>query len=191
MPAAVPRSRHLPSHGTATERSCESPSRRRCPGWPAGAVAARFHRCAKTPARPLLVPLSRDESRPRAPLRLLQVDVSTSTTTDHPNISIREIRGRDDCLGSIGSRLPFEAAAGGAQGQGSGTRCPTFPVAIARAGDLAPTPIAPSTWCRRTSSPTGLERRGEVVTLPTSSALARSARRKGGVAPALREEAQR
>jgi hypothetical protein len=60
----------------------------RCSSWPAGAASARFHRCAKTPVRLLLAPLSRDESRPRAPLRLLQVVVSTSTTLDHSSISI-------------------------------------------------------------------------------------------------------
>jgi hypothetical protein len=43
----------------------------------------------ETPTRPLLALLSQDGSRPRAPLRLLQVDVSTSTTTDHSSISIR------------------------------------------------------------------------------------------------------
>jgi hypothetical protein len=93
----------------------------RCPGWPAGTFAARFHRCTKTPARPPLAPLSRCESRPRAPLRLLQVDVPTSTTTDHPNILIRGIRGRDDCHARF-RKSPsfFGAAAGGAQGQGPG-----------------------------------------------------------------------
>jgi hypothetical protein len=92
----------------------------RCTGWPACAASARFHRCTKTPTRPLLAPLSRSESRPRAPSRLLQVDVSTSTTTDHPNIALRAARGRDGCLGSTESRLPIEAAAGAPRGQGSG-----------------------------------------------------------------------
>jgi hypothetical protein len=45
--------------------------------------------------------------------------------------------------------------------RGRANRCPTFPVAIARAGDFAPTPIAPGTWCRKTSPLAGLERRGE------------------------------
>jgi hypothetical protein len=53
-------------------------------------------------------------------LRLLQVDVSTSTTTDHSNIALRAVRGRDGCLGSTGSRLPIEAATGAVRGQGSG-----------------------------------------------------------------------
>lgn len=79
--------------------------------------------------------------------------VSTSTTTDHPNISTRGIRGRDDCLGSTGSRLPFEAAAGASQGQGPGLPMPDIPVAIARAEDFAPTPIAPGTFRRKRHPP--------------------------------------
>lgn len=85
----------------------------------------------------------------------------------------------------------FEAAAGGAQGQGPDNRCPAFPVAIARAGDFAPTPIAPGTWCRETPPLAGPEGRGEVVVPPTPDALARSARRKGGMAPGIREDARR
>jgi hypothetical protein len=108
-------------HRTEPSRTpSREPVAARCTGWPACAASARFHRCTKTPARPLLAPLSRDESRPRAPLRLLQVDVSTSTTTDHPNIALRAVRGRDGCLGSTGSRLPIETAAGAPRGQGSG-----------------------------------------------------------------------
>jgi hypothetical protein len=61
--------------------------------------------------------------------------------------------------------------------RGRANRCPTFPVAIARAGDFAPTPIASGTSCRKTPSLAGLERRGEVVALPTTSTLARSTRR--------------
>jgi hypothetical protein len=99
----------------------------RCSGWPAGAASARFHRCAKTPVRLLLAPLSRNESRPRAPLRLLQVVVSTSTTLDHSSISIHGIRGRDGRQGSTGSFLPVVAAAGGTQGQGSGQPMPDIP----------------------------------------------------------------
>jgi hypothetical protein len=108
-------------HRTGPSRTpSREPVAARCTGWPACAASARFHRCTKTPARLLLVPLSRYESRPRAPLRLLQVHVSTSTTTDHPNIALRAVRGRDGCLGSTGSRLPIETAAEAPRGQGSG-----------------------------------------------------------------------
>jgi hypothetical protein len=67
---------------------------------------------------------------------------------------------RDDCHAPAGSCLLIGAAAEALRGQGSSNRCSTFPVAIARARDLAPTPIAPGTWCRETPSPAGLERRG-------------------------------
>jgi len=119
MPAAVPRSRRLPSHGTdldALTRALRGVLLRL-----AGRPSSRaFSPVCETPTRPLLALLSQDESRPRAPLRLLQVDVSTSTTADHSNISTRGNRGRDDCHGSPGSRLPFETAARAPQGQGSG-----------------------------------------------------------------------
>jgi len=44
-----PRSRRLPSHGLRSGALARAVSAR-CPGWPAGTVAARVHRCAKTPA---------------------------------------------------------------------------------------------------------------------------------------------
>jgi hypothetical protein len=96
MPAAFPRSRCLPSYGTGPGALARA--RRSALSRLAGRHSCRaFSPVCKTPARPLIALLSQDESRPRAPLRLLQVDASTSTTTDHPNISIRGIRGRDDC----------------------------------------------------------------------------------------------
>jgi hypothetical protein len=115
-------------HRMGSDRALSrEPSRRADPAGPEQ-VAARVHRCAKTPARPHLAPLSRCESRPRAPLRILQVDVPTSTTTDHPNILIRGIRGRDDCHARF-RKFPsfFGAAAGGAQGQGPGQPMPGIP----------------------------------------------------------------
>jgi hypothetical protein len=165
-------------HRTGPSRTpSREPVAARCTGWPACAASARFHRCTKTPARLLLVPLSRYESRPRAPLRLLQVHVSTSTTTDHPNISIRGIRGRDDC--HVRPEVAFRPrqSPGFFRVRGRANRGPTFPAAIARAVDFAPTPIAPGTSCRNTPSCAGLERRGRKRTLPATDALARSARR--------------
>ena len=89
--------------------------------WPAGAVTARVHRGSKTSTRPLSARYSRTSSRPRAPLRFLQVAVSTSTTRDRSNIPYHG-GGRDDC--HVGPReLPLEgpATAEGTQGQGSRT----------------------------------------------------------------------
>jgi hypothetical protein len=120
-----------------------------------------FSSLCETATRPLLALLSQDESRPRAPLRLLQVVVSTSTTTDHSDISIRgnprsgRLPGLERKSPSV-SRQPPELL--GVRGRAN--RCPAFSVAIARARDFAPTPIAPGTWCRETPLPAGLERRG-------------------------------
>jgi len=168
------------------------PAAARWAGWPAGEAAARFHRCARHRLDPVLAPLSRCEPRPRALLRLLQVDISTSTTADHPNISTRgeprsgRLPGLERKLPSVrGSRRRFSWS--GVEQD----RCSTFQVAIARVWTSPRPRSSPGTWCRETLSPTGLERRGEGAALPTSSALARCARRKGGVAPALREEARR
>lgn len=68
-------------------RPCESPSQHPAPAGRPGQWPRVFCRRSKAPTRPLLTPLSRRKSRPRTLLRLLQVDVSTSTTTVHPNIS--------------------------------------------------------------------------------------------------------
>jgi hypothetical protein len=167
------------------------PSRCAVAGWPADAAAARLHRCRKTPARPLLAPLSRDESRPRAPLRLLQVDISTSTTTDHPNISIRGIRGRDGCLGSTGSRLPSEISRRGPSGSGVGTTDARRSPPRLLAPETLPQPRSPRAprVARRRPPPVWSDAVG-CVALPSAGALARSARRQGGVAPRLREEAR-
>jgi hypothetical protein len=107
-------------HTGPAGRSCESPARRAATGWPAGTAAARFHRCARH-RLDLSSRRFRGTNRGRAhPCDFCRWNFSTSTTTDHPNISIRGIRGRDDCMGSTGSRLPSEAAAGAPRGQGSG-----------------------------------------------------------------------
>jgi hypothetical protein len=91
----------------------------RCSRWPTGAAAARVHRGSKTPTRPATARrFSRAFGRPRALLRLLQMSVSTSTTTDHSNIPDHRIGGWDDCR-SMGSCLAIAATAGGTQGQGS------------------------------------------------------------------------
>jgi hypothetical protein len=101
----------------ALSSACEE----RCHRWPAGTDTARVHRRSRTSTRPLSVRYSRTSSRPRAPLRFLQVDVSTSTTRDRSNIPYHG-GGRDDC--HVGPReFPLEgpATAEGTQGQGSRT----------------------------------------------------------------------
>jgi hypothetical protein len=90
------------------------------------------------------------------------VDISTSTTTDHPNISIHG-EPRSGRLPGLERKLPFVRGSrrrcrrSGAEQN----RCSTFPIAIARAGTSPRPRFAPGTWCRKTPSLTGLERRGE------------------------------
>jgi hypothetical protein len=180
-------------HRTGPSRTpSREPVAARCAGWPACAASARFHRCTKTPTRPLLAPLSRNESRPRAPLRLLQVDVSTSTTADHPNITLRAVRGRDGCLGSTDSCLPVEAAAGAPRGQGPGQTDARHSRLRLLAPETSPQPrsLQAPRVARRRPSPVWSDA-VRVVALPASFALARGVRRQGGVAPGIREEARR
>lgn len=133
----------------------------RCPGWPAGAVAARLHRRSRTTGQ--------------TSLRLAfagRIEATCAPATsagrcphehDHgpPEHLDPRIRGRDDCA-RFGREVAFqsEAAAGAPRGQGSRHRCSTLAIAIARARDFAPTSIAPGTFRRETSRPAGLERRG-------------------------------
>lgn len=129
--------------------------------WPAGAVAARVHRCSsRTPTRPLFVRCSRAPSRPHALPRLLQVYVSASTTVDHWNIPTR--RGRR--LGRLPARPKVAFRRISTEGNrrryaGSGVennRVSTLPVLIAQAGDFAPTPIASGHLLSRASAPVPL-----------------------------------
>jgi len=88
--------------------------------WPAGAGAARVHRRSKTSTRPLFVRSSRAPSRPRAPVRLLQMHVSASTTTDHSNIpNHRKVIGTT--AGSTESCLSIEASRRRYAGSGAET----------------------------------------------------------------------
>jgi hypothetical protein len=140
--------------------------------------AARVHRCSKTSTRPLVARCSRAPSRPRALVRLLQVNALTSTTEDRSNIP----NHRDEWLG----RLPcsFESCPS-KRGQspelhevrGREHRVSTLPVTIARAGDFAPTPIASGTSCRRHRSLPCPERRGEkaMPPPPAHACMARAA----------------
>lgn len=78
-----------------------------------------FVEVRRTGTRPLFVRYSRAPSRPRALARLLQADVSTSTTTDHFEHPERpeSVVGTTAC---IDRKLPFDwAIARASQGQGS------------------------------------------------------------------------
>jgi len=103
------------SPGRAPSRA---PAPEPCSRWPAGAGAAHFHRGSRTSTRPFSAPLSRCVSWPRALQRLLQIDVSTSTTMGRSSI-LAAIRGRDGrhCRSIVAFRST--ATAEGSQGQGS------------------------------------------------------------------------
>jgi len=136
--------------------------------------------------------------RPRALSRLLQIDVSTSTTLDRPNIPAS---GACRETGSNPGRLPFDrsspfdrrATAEGTQGQGPRiTESSALPRRIAPARDFAPTPIASGSSCRDHCASSCLEaardggpsRRRRVT-------LARHERRQSPCTWNLREELRR
>jgi hypothetical protein len=133
------------SPGRAPSRA---PAPEPCSRWPTGAGAARVHRGSRTSTRPFSAPLSRGVSWPRALQRLLQIDVSTSTTMGRSSIPCRDKQqgwpplSIDRCLSIDGYRR---------RSSGSGVedhRASTFPPGIAPERDFAPTTIASDTSCR-------------------------------------------
>lgn len=157
---------------------------------PAGrrrAGAARVHPGFQTWARPLLAPLSRAPSRPRALVRLLQVDVSTSTTADRSNIpTTGSVVGTT--VVSAESRLSTGQPPEVGKARGREHRVSTLPTGIAPGRDFAPTPTAPGTSCREQHPLPCPERRGEKAKPPTGRALALRTPRKGRKSPCFREE---
>jgi hypothetical protein len=144
---AFPSSRCLPPERTCAN-ALSSAHEERCLRWPAGAVAARVHRRWKTSTRPLSARYSRTSSRPRAPVRLLQIDVSTSTTRDRSNIP-NHGGGWDDChVGPRESPLWIRQPPKVRRVRGREHRASTLPTVIAHGEDFAPTPIASGTSCR-------------------------------------------
>ena len=119
MHPTFPSSRCLPPN-KAARAPFRGSARCCCRRWPALAAAARVHRRSKTSTRPLPVRCSRTPSRPRALLRFLQVDVSTSTTVDPSNIPHHW--GVAETTALFDRKSPFSrATAEGTQGQGSRT----------------------------------------------------------------------
>lgn len=88
--------------------------------WPTGAAAARVHRCSKTSTRPFFRAALACDSWPRALPRLLQIDVSTSTTVDRSNIPDH----RNPWSGRLPARsiVAFRSAATAEVTQGQGPR---------------------------------------------------------------------
>lgn len=164
---------------------------RAVPGWPARAVAARFHRGLTTATRPLFVRSSRAPSRPRALSRLLQPMFPRARPRTPSNIP-------NDRKPSLG-RLPFSLKVAFQPGNrrsfmGTGAeehRASALPTGIAPGRDFAPTPIASGTSCREDRSSPCPERRGRRAEPPARRSLARCASREGRATPRLREEARR
>jgi hypothetical protein len=170
----------------------------RAPAWCAVAAGRRgqlphvFVGFERTATRPLFVRYSRAPSRPRALARLLQADVSTSTTTDHFEHPERP-ESVVGTIASIGRKLRF--GPGNRQSfTGTGVeehRASTLPTGIAPGRDFAPTLIAPGTSCRENRSFPCPERRGRRAEPPAQHTLAPCAPREGRAALDLREEAER
>jgi hypothetical protein len=125
----------------------------RCSRWPAGAGAARVHRCAKTSTRPFSAPLFAGASRPRALPRLLQMVVSTSTTVDRSNIPLaaspRQGQPPVDREPPFAGPLLIDGSRRRYAGSGvEEHRTSTLPLGIAPESDFAPTPIASGASCR-------------------------------------------
>jgi hypothetical protein len=173
------------------ERSCESPA------WSAARVGRRgqpphvFIGCTKTSTRPLVLPLSRGTSRPRALLRLLQDECfheHDCGPLEHPG---HRICGRGDCPCSTGSPRS-RAITEWARGQGSrNNRSSTLRATTARPADFAPTPTVSGASCRghRSFTLSGVTR-GESGTA-IARALARLRERQGRATPGFREEVRR
>jgi hypothetical protein len=148
-------------HHTRPRDALSGASSVRCSGWPAGAVAVRFHRCSGH--RP---GLSSPRSRGGIEAAHAPATSAGECLHEHDHGPPEHLDPRDPRSGRLRkvrpevafrSRQPPELL----QGQGPSNRCSAPPVAMTRDRGFAPTPIAPGTSCRRTPPLTGLERRGE------------------------------
>lgn len=115
---------------------------------------------------------SRAPSRPHALPRLLQVDVSTSTTTDHP----RHPNPLESGWGGCHRRTKVAFRPGQPpklhKDRGREHRTSALPIGIAPAGDFAPTSLASGTSCRENHPFPCPERRGKRGAPPAQHALA-------------------
>jgi hypothetical protein len=191
MEVAFARPRRLPSGKSGSSALAGTRLERRTRR-PTGAAAARVHRCSKTSTRPFAAPLFAGVFGPRALPRLLQIDVSTSTALDHPNIPYQRNPWSGRLLFSIDRRLSINAAAEGTQGQGPRITEPrrSLPGLLPRETSPQPrslqTPRVAVIVCRPAWS-----RRGRPTKPPARRTLARHAQREGRATPYLREEIRR
>jgi hypothetical protein len=151
--------------------------------------AARAHRGSKTSTRPLAARCSRAPSRPRALVRLLQMNVLTSTTEDRSNIPNHRIRGWDDCHAR--SKVSFRAEDNRQSFSGSGVESTEprhsplrllAPETLPQPRSLRAPPVA-NTVLFPVRSDVGRKRCSR-----RRRGLAGRAQRKGHVTPDFREE---
>jgi hypothetical protein len=186
MHPTFPSSRCLPPE-KAARAPFRGPARCSYDRWPAAIATARVHRRSKTSTRPLPVRYSRTPSRPRALVRFLQMDVSTSTTgTARTSRAAGEQWGRLPC--STESRLSIGQPPKGHRVRGRGYRASTLPTVIAHGGDFAPTPIASGHLLSREPPASLSGVTWEEDDAATRRALARRAQREGRATSDFREE---
>jgi hypothetical protein len=129
-------------------------------------------------------------SRPRALLRLLQTNVSTSTTVDRSNTPTTE-----SAVGATALVQPGLPGRGqppnGLEVRGRGNRSSALPAAIARHGDFAPTSTVSGASCRGHPSLalSGVTWGGRDTAIASRACRARE--RQGRATPSFREEARR
>ena len=182
------RSRRLPP-GKSTSSALAGTRLELHARWPAGAVAARVHRCSKTSTRPFYAPLSRAFSWPRALPRLLQIDVSTSTAMDHPNIPDQRNPWPGRLSDSIDRRLSIEDNRRRYSGSGAEDhRTLGAPSRDCSRERLRPNPDRFRHLVSRSSPVTRLEQAKGRAKPPAPRTLARHERREGRATPDLREE---
>lgn len=188
MRPAFPNSRCLPSHETGAIALSSARTERRLP-----LACGGFRRtCSfrlETWTRPLAAPLSRAAWRPRALVRLLQVDASTSTTADPSNI-----RTTGSVVGTTARRVKSRLSTGNRRrftGPGVENTEPRRSPPRLLPAETSPRPRSlRATSCREQRALPCPERRGERTMPPTGCALAWRAPRKGRGAPRFREEAR-
>jgi hypothetical protein len=151
------------------------------------AAAARVHRRSKTSTRPLSARCSRTSSRPRAPYRFLQVNVSTSTAGDLPNIPRHWGVGGTTAL--FDRKSPFDrATADRSRGQGSRTPSLDTPHRDCSRRRLRPNPDCFGHLLSRGPPSTLSGVTWGEDDAATLRALARLAQREGRATPDFREE---
>jgi hypothetical protein len=187
------RSAPMPSRGPvpAGARQCDRPFRargafhrarprgrlrrarpERCFPLAGGTAAARVHRCSQTATRSFFASSSLALSGPRALVRLLQVDIATSTTEDRSNIPTTGGSGGDGCQARPWSFL-LEPRTTAEDAQGQGPREPNLG--------------APQRDCSRSGLCPNPDRFGHLLSRAAASSLSGATRGEDGAATAAHD----